>query len=111
MRIWDIPCENLCDKHLLGEHLELHCIWTFITTDKGGGYKKHPETLRWVGKLEALLLRHAEQCVEMSARGWNHHSLLNISGIKLGSPHQDEFLQTLEEQIAHLKTKNCKCKI
>lgn len=47
MRIWDIPCSKLCDRHLLGEHRELHCIWTCLTTPKGSNYKKHPETLRW----------------------------------------------------------------
>lgn len=111
MRIWDIPCKNLCNKHLLGEHRELHCIWTFITTDKGGSYKKHPETLRWVGKLEALLLRHAEQCVEMSVRGWKHNSLLDISGIDLGSKTQDKYVNTLEQQIEILKNKGCDCKV
>lgn len=111
MRIWDIPCQSLCNKHLLGEHRELHCIWTFLTTNKGESYKKHPETLRWAGKLEALLLRHSEQCIEMFNRGWKHKSLLNISDIKLGLKIQDKFVNTIEEQIEILKLKKCNCKI
>lgn len=27
MRIWDVPCDLLTDKHLLGEHVEVHTIW------------------------------------------------------------------------------------
>jgi len=28
MRIWDIPPKRLCRSHLLGEHRELHAIWS-----------------------------------------------------------------------------------
>ena len=115
MRIWDLPVKKLCRQHLLGEHRELHCIWTFLTTDKGGSYKKHPETLRWKGKLEALLLRHIEQVLEMRRRGYNHHSLLDISRVNLGSKNQDKFINTIDEQIEILKAKqkttNCQCNV
>jgi hypothetical protein len=57
MRIWDIPVEKLCRNHLLGEHRELHAMWVVITQNKKG-YSKHPETIRWIGKLRALYLRH-----------------------------------------------------
>ena len=42
MRIWDVPPECLCRQHLLGEHRELHAIWTILTTGKTG-YTRHPE--------------------------------------------------------------------
>lgn len=45
MRIWDISPGKLCKNHLLGEHRELHAIWTVITENKKG-YSKHPETIR-----------------------------------------------------------------
>ena len=60
MRIWDIPANKLCTKHLLGEHSELHGLWNILTQNKSG-YSRHPETLRWKGKL-ALYLRHEETC-------------------------------------------------
>lgn len=106
MRIWDIPCEKLCDKHLLGEHRELHCIYTFLTTDKGGSYKKHPETLRWIGKIPVLIDRHNEQTKEMEKRGWKHKSELNyITGLNK----QNVFINSTDEQIQILKDKKCKC--
>ena len=59
MRVWDIHPKHLCRKHLLAEHRELHGLWNILTKHKGrGGYSRHPETLRWVGKLKALCLRH-----------------------------------------------------
>lgn len=111
MRIWDLPCSQLCDKHLLGEHRELHCIWTFITTDKGGSYKKHPETLRWVGKLLALWYRHLEQVKEMEHRGWKHKSPINLKCGETDERNQFSFVNTPEEQIQILKAKGCKCNI
>ena len=61
MRIWDFPANKLCTKHLLGEHCELHALWNILTQNKSG-YSRHPETLRWKGKLAALYLRHEETC-------------------------------------------------
>jgi hypothetical protein len=68
VRIWDIPCRELADKQLGGEHRELHCIWSVMGTDRG--YSKHPETQRWVGHRPALWARHQEQVEEMRRRGW-----------------------------------------
>lgn len=109
MRIWDIPCKQLCNKHLLGEHRELHCIWTFLTTNKGGSYKKHPETLRWVGKEQALYNRHNEQVAEMKNRGFKHNSTL--PDFPPSTPYQNEQWQTLEQQTEILKAKGCDCKV
>src|SRR6516225_12082778 len=57
MRIWDVDPALLCRQHLLGEHRELHAVWTILTTDSAG-YRRHPETLRWEGRLGALARRH-----------------------------------------------------
>ena len=48
MRIWDISSKNLCRKHLIAEHEELHSLWSIIINNKRG-YSKHPETSRWRG--------------------------------------------------------------
>jgi len=108
--VWDLPVDKLCDKHLLGEHRELHCIWIFITTDKGGSYKKHPETLRWVGRLNGLLLRHKAQVAEMEKRGWRHGSdpYPEVSPLEGSKPRP---YQTLAQQTKILRAKGCKCKI
>lgn len=110
MRIWDIPCKNLCNKHLLGEHRELHAIWTYLTTDKGGSYKKHPETLRWKGRLGLLSDRHIEQVLEMKNRGWKHNSILKGNKTKYGNVNK-VYWQTVEQQVEILKNKGCNCKI
>ncbi|HEX6642404.1 MAG TPA: pyrimidine dimer DNA glycosylase/endonuclease V, partial [Thermoanaerobaculia bacterium] len=36
MRIWDVDPAELCRAHLLGEHRELHAIWTILTQDRRG---------------------------------------------------------------------------
>ena len=76
MRIWDCPASLLSDKHLLGEHVELHTIYNAHMRGLTGGYSRHPETLRWAGHLAALYARHEEQAQEMAARGFNHRSPL-----------------------------------
>lgn len=111
MRVWDIPCSKLCNKHLLGEHRELHCIWTYINTDKGGSYRQHPEVLRWYGKQYALLTRHEEQVTEMQARGFNHCSPLTEYEDMGNCSDQREFVHTITEQREIIKNKGCECTI
>jgi hypothetical protein len=109
MRIWDIEPHKLCRQHLLGEHRELHALWTVLTQHKKG-YSKHPETLRWEGKLKALYKRHEILVLEMDKRGYNHHTDLDIL-LAQGSSKQDVFINTVSEQKQILKKKGCNCKI
>lgn len=109
MRIWDIPPEKLCRKHLLGEHNELHAMWNILTQDKTG-YSNHPETKRWKGKLKALFRVHEEIVQEMIARGYNHKSPLDIKLAK-GRRVQDKFVDPVERQIEILKQKGCCCDV
>ncbi len=109
MRIWDLSPSILCRNHLLGEHRELHAMWTVITENKKG-YSRHPETLRWVGKLKALYNRHKELIKEMKVRGYNHYSELN-KNLALGKSMQDSFINTPEEQLKILRIKGCNCKL
>ena len=73
MRIWDIDPGFLNAQSLLGEHRELHGIYSIIKKSKSG-YSRHPETLRWVSHLPALVIRHELQVEEMKVRGFNHYS-------------------------------------
>lgn len=109
MRIWDIPVEKLCRQHLLGEHRELHAIWSILTGNKQG-YKHHPETSRWQGKLAALYKRHEEQVEEMSHRGYRHQSPLDIN-LATGKPVQNESVNSHEKQSKILRGKNCGCQV
>jgi len=108
MRIWDLEPQILCRQHLLGEHRELHAIWSVLVNGKAG-YSLHPETLRWRGKLKALYNRHEELVKEMQRRGYNHNSPLDRRRAT-GSAVQDIFVNTIAEQMAILKAKGCECK-
>jgi len=109
MRIWDLNPEILCREHLLGEHRELHAIWSVLTKAKKG-YSKHPETLRWKGKLKALYKVHEELVVEMKKRGYNHFSPIEKRKAT-GQTEQTEYVDSPDKQIEILKAKNCSCKV
>ena len=109
MRIWDLEPALLCRNHLLGEHRELHCIWTVLTLGKKG-YSRHPETLRWGGHLKALYLRHEKLVSEMESRGYNHKSPLDRKLAK-GSSVQDQFIDSPARQLELLAGKKCECRV
>jgi hypothetical protein len=109
MRIWDIPPHQLCSQHLLGEHRELHAVWVILTQGKRG-YSRHPETLRWQGKLKALYNRHREQVKEMQKRGFRHYSPLDPL-LANGKAKQSEILDSIEQQTRILGKKNCNCRV
>jgi hypothetical protein len=109
MRIWDIPPEKMCRQHLLGEHRELHALWSIITNNKKA-YAHHPETMRWRGKLKALYLRHEALVREMAERDYKHHTPLDPA-LATGKSVQDEFVTSYEEQIQLLKERGCGCKV
>jgi len=109
MRIWDIAPKKLCRNHLLGEHRELHAIWTVLTKGKKG-YSRHPETLRWKGKLKSLYLRRKELVTEMKRRGYNHNSLLPAKLAK-GLSKQTIFVDPYKDQLKILRKKGCNCKV
>lgn len=106
MRVWDVMPELLCRQHLLGEHRELHAIHSILRNNKNG-YRQHPETQRWIGRLDALRLRHELLVAEMLRRGWQHHTPLSAIG---DSTIQDTFVNTPQEQYAILAAKGCECK-
>ncbi len=109
MRVWDIHPKHLCRKHLLAEHRELHGLWNILTKHKGkGGYSRHPETLRWVGKQKALYNRHEALVKEFSRREYQHHTPIN-KRFATGSGSQSAFINTIAEQKVILKQKPCEC--
>jgi hypothetical protein len=109
MRIWDITPKKLCRNHLLGEHRELHAIWSILTNNKKG-YSRHPEVLRWSGKLKALYLRHERLVAEMTKRGYIHKSPLDTKFAE-GADKQRSFVDTYKEQKKNLKAKKCGCSV
>ena len=109
MRIWDVSPKKLCRHHLLGEHRELHAIWSVLVNGKMG-YARHPETLRWRGKLKALFNRHHALVREMAVRGYRHESPLPQE-LARGSAVQRAFVETRRAQVQLLKKKRCGCAV
>ena len=109
MRIWDIRPGLLCRQHLLGEHRELHAIWNVLTLGRKG-YSRHPETLRWKGRLRALYMRHEELVHEMGRRGYRHRSPLDKK-LATGRAVQDRHVDTPERQVEILRSKGCDCSV
>ena len=107
MRIWDLDPAVLCDRHLLGEHRELHAVWSVLTNGKRG-YSRHPETLRWRGRLAALYARHEEEVAEMSRRGFRHASPLDPR-LATGTEQQTELVDSVEAQRERLEQRDCGC--
>jgi hypothetical protein len=109
VRIWDISPKKLCRNHLLGEHRELHAIWSVIVNGKKG-YARHPETLRWKGKLKALYCRHEALVGEMTARGYRHHSPLPKNQAT-GGAKQTIYVDRPRKQLVILRNKHCQCDV
>lgn len=70
MRMWNIEPKYLCDKHLLGEHVEMHM---FI-----GTLRKNKSTIGYINNklvdLPSIITRHDELAQEMYNRGMKHQS-------------------------------------
>jgi hypothetical protein len=107
MRVWDVDVKRLCDQHLLGEHRELHAIWSILTNGRAG-YANHPETVRWRGRLAALYARHEQEVLEMGRRGFRHASPLDAA-LATGEAEQTRLVDSLEDQVARLAAKDCAC--
>jgi hypothetical protein len=107
MRIWDIEPARLCRSHLLGEHRELHGLWNILSRDLRG-YRMHPETRRWEGRLAALFARHEALVAEMLHRGYRHASPLDVR-LASGLPTQDLFVDSPARQLEILAAKPCEC--
>ena len=109
MRIWDLEPERLCRQHLLGEHRELHALLVILTRDKKG-FARHPETVRWRGKLAAMYQRHDALVAEMGRRGYRHQTPLPAAEAT-GLAEQREYKDSPAEQVRILRAKGCGCRV
>lgn len=109
MRVWDrVDPSLLCRQHLLGEHREVHCVWSIVSDPDGrGGYRNHPEVRRWVGRKAALYRRHRALVEEMRRRGYRHRSPLGPAPVTdvNGDP------LPWDDQVASLRAKGCGCRV
>lgn len=109
MRVWDLSPGRLCRPHLLGEHREIHALWSVLTKGKKG-YSHHPETVRWRKALKALFNRHERIASEMSRRGYRHRSPLDPRKA-VGRRTPPYFVDTPQHQRILLKKKKCGCRV
>jgi 3-methyladenine DNA glycosylase Tag len=110
MRMWMIPPSNLCDKHLLGEHGELH---KFIPSFN----KKHRIDRRISPivqiELSSYKKRHYDLSTEMIRRGFNHKSpLYNKDLPDFGYLPKDQFEAKVDKTQSYkdLKSRCANCK-
>ncbi len=87
----------------------MHGLWNILSQDKAG-YARHPETLRWRGKLATLFARHEALVAEMTRRGYRHQTPLDPT-LATGLDGQAEFVDTPERQIILIRTKACSCNV
>ena len=85
----------------------MHAVWSILTTGRRG-YARHPETLRWRGRLAALYARHEAEVAEMSRRGFRHASPLD-PGLATGAARQTELGDSDESQCERLARGACEC--
>ena len=72
MRMWGVPPQSLCRKHLLGEHVELHMFVGAINKNKSlsGFIEKNLVDILQIASRHTILVD------EMARRGYNHQSEL-----------------------------------
>lgn len=70
MRMWGVQPDLMCDKHLLGEHVEMHMFVGAIT--KGTSLLGY--TRAGLVDVDLIKKRHDQLAKEMKARGMNHKS-------------------------------------
>jgi hypothetical protein len=102
MRIWDLAAGYLNRGSLLGEHRELHGIYSILTNGKTG-YARHPETLRWAGAGSGLAVRHRQLVAEMRVRGYTDRTPLPCNAS--GAQWPKSFVTAPEEQVTLLRQK------
>lgn len=116
MRIWSeqlIP--KLCQKHLCAMWREGLGAYKIITENKKG-YRNHPAVKEFENSLAYLYDRLEKVRIEMIIRGYHPKEMLNTEHdypelkVMTGLKKPKEW-QTLDQQIAILKSKGCKCKV
>ena len=95
MRVWDIHPGYLNRESLLGEHREVHALFSIIGNDRRG-YAHHPETMRWRACMGTLVLRHDLLVQEMALRGYRH---LSPGPDAEASAWPDVYIDTPHEQL------------
>jgi len=104
MRMWGVSPKGLCQKHLLGEHVEMHM---FAGTIRKGysiaGYLKN----NLISPSE-VVSRHDQLAQEMEGRGMNHKSPLELDISSLPAEQQNLLIDK-EQSRSDLLTRCKEC--
>jgi len=81
MRMWNLEVKKMCNKHLLGEHVEMHMFVGTLNKNKSvQGYLD-----KGLVEIHNIDKRHKTIAKEMKRRGMNHKSELEeYDKVKLG---------------------------
>lgn len=120
MRVWDIDVSRLCNKHLVAQHHEIHCIAGIFKKELEGqeniGFQHHPEVRRWLDdefNTLALADAHDETVLEMLMRDMKHDYDADSSGIHdwFGGTDRPAPWQPVAKQVEILRNKGCGCNL
>jgi len=108
MRMWGVNPRWLCDKHLVGEHGEMH---KFLPTFR----KKTRVNKRFTPVVQIqfknYLERHDSLAEEMLCRGMNHKSpLVDIPNFELIYPEYYHLEIDISNSVLDLKSRCSRCK-
>ena len=79
MRLWNVPTNYLCDKHLLKEHSDLHKLINAIANNVS--IKNHIK--KGFVEVHNIPSRHIALVRELLTRGFGHTSLIEDVDVKL----------------------------
>ena len=72
MRMWNVETNKMCDKHLLGEHVEMHMFVGTLNKNKSiRGYLE-----KGLVEVHNISKRHEMIVKEFEKRGFKHKSIL-----------------------------------
>ena len=106
MRMWMVDPGLMCDRHLLGEHVECHMFTGQLKRKRNiDGYIEN-------GLLEPASLnsRHDELAGEMIKRGFKHKSPLKNFGAGYLPKKQQKFRVDRESSYKELKKRCVRCR-
>ena len=105
MRMWNVDTRLMCDRHLLGEHVEMHmfvgCIRKRMSLD---GYLNNS-----LVRIDKIRERHDELVREFERRGFSHKSPIGRFDYSylnsVGSIDADKNLKDLKNRCPDCKRK------
>jgi hypothetical protein len=106
MRMWMIPPKFLCNKHLLGEHVEIHMLIGAINKRK----KLDGFVINGLIEPKSIVNRHTILAEEMKHRGMNHKSYIPTFDISSYQKEMQESVVNRQTSYGELVKRCADCK-